>query len=112
MTRSSGKHIFRLLLAAWFLPVLLALAQQRTGQVRVLVVPDHPDWTYSSGQQARFRISTMRDGHSLTNVKVAYRLGPEMLEPTVSETVPLPPDGLTVTGTMNEPGFLRCIATV
>jgi cephalosporin-C deacetylase len=109
---SSVSRNLRLLFVLLFLLVLMASAQQRTGQVRVLVVPDHPDWTYSSGQQASFRISTLRDGHPLNNVKVAYSLGPEMVEPRVSETVPLPSEGLTVSGSMKEPGFLRCIVTV
>jgi cephalosporin-C deacetylase len=112
MTRGSTSRIFRFFVAALFLSVSLASAQQHTGQVRVLVVPDHPDWAYSPGQQAKFRISTLRDGHPLTDVKVTYHVGPEMMEPSVSETVPLRSEGLTVTGTMNEPGFLRCIASI
>ena len=112
MTVNSVGRSLRFILVVLFLSVLLATAQQQTGQVRVLVVPDHPDWTYSPGQQVRFRISTLRDGHPLPDVKVTYHIGPEMMEPAESETVPLPTAGLTVTGTLNEPGFLRCIATI
>lgn len=112
MQNSSISRNLRLFFVPLFLLVLMASAQQRTGQVRVLVVPDHPDWTYSPGQQASFRINALRDGHPLSNVKVTYSLGPEMMDPQVSETVPLPSEGLTVSGSMKEPGFLRCIVTV
>ncbi len=112
MHNKSIARILRLTFAFLFLFVLLSPAQEHTGQVRVLVVPDRPDWTYSLGQQAGFRISASRDGHPLSNVNVTYRIGPEMLEPLVSETAALPSAGLEVSGTMKEPGFLRCIATV
>ena len=49
----------------------------------------------------------------LSGIKVTYRIGPEMMPPKIDQTATLTDDGLTVEGgTMNEPGFLRCIATV
>ena len=109
--RAIGRN-FKTLLVGLLLFTSLASAQVRTGQVRVTVAPDHPDWTYTVGQQAIFKISAVRDGHSLNGVKVSYRLGPEMMEPAQPQTVLLPAEGLTVKGTMTEPGFLRCIASL
>ncbi len=95
---------------------LLALtltAQDRAGTIQVRVSTDRADWLYEPGQPVRFRIVAVQDGHPLSGVQVNYRIGPEMLPPRSDETVALPAEGLTIDGgTMNEPGFLRCIATV
>jgi cephalosporin-C deacetylase len=95
---------------------LLALplaAQDRIGTVQVRVSTDRADWRYEPGQPVRFRIVATRDGHPLTGVKVNYRIGPEMMPPKIEQSATLTADGLTVEGgTMNEAGFLRCIATV
>jgi cephalosporin-C deacetylase len=99
-----------ILLAALVFPVF---AQDRIGSVQVRVSTDRPDWRYEPGQAVRFRIAAVQDGHPLAGVKVTYRIGPEMMPPKFDQTVILPAEGLVVEGgTLNEPGFLRCIATV
>ena len=45
-------------LGAW------AIGQERTGAVRVSVVPDRADWSYAIGAPARFRVTVARDGHA------------------------------------------------
>ncbi|HXK62108.1 MAG TPA: hypothetical protein PLP42_19665 [Acidobacteriota bacterium] len=93
--------------------VTLTLAQERTGRVFVRVTPDRADWTYSVGEQVTFHISAVMDGHPLPDAVVEYAIGPEMVKPTLTKTVALPPEGLAVSGgTMQQPGFLRCVATV
>ena len=95
---------------------LLALpltAQDRVGTVQVRVSTDRADWRYQPGQPVRFHIVAVQDGHALSGIKVNYRIGPEMMPPVIDQTATLTAGGLTVDGgTMNEPGFLRCIATV
>src|ERR1043165_8998064 len=95
---------------------LLALflgAQDRIGTVQVRVSTDRSDWRYEPGQPVRFRITAVQDGHALSGIKVNYRIGPEMMPPKIDQTVSLSDSDLTVEGgTMDEPGFLRCIATV
>ena len=89
------------------------LAQDRIGTVQVRVSTDHADWRYQPGQPVRFHITAIQDGHPLAGVKVTYKIGPEMMPPKIDQTIALPASGLTVDGgTLNEPGFLRCIATV
>lgn len=100
-------------LAFLALLALPLLAQDRIGTVQLRVSTDHADWRYEPGQPVRFRIVAIQDGHPLTGIKVTYRIGPEMMPPKVDQTATLTAAGLTVDGgTMNEPGFLRCIATV
>lgn len=98
------------LLSLLILPVV---AQDRTGTIFVRVSTDRSDWSYEPGQPVRFRIVAVQDGHPLSGVKVTYKIGPEMMPPKIEQTATLTADGLVVDGgTMNEPGFLRCIATV
>jgi cephalosporin-C deacetylase-like acetyl esterase len=88
-------------------------AQDRTGTVQIRVTTDHADWRYQPGETVKFRIVAIQDGHPLSGAKVTYRIGPEMMTPRIEQTVVLPEGGLTVdAGTMNEAGFLRCIATL
>jgi cephalosporin-C deacetylase-like acetyl esterase len=87
-------------------------AQERTGVVRLQVVPDHADWTYALGAAASFRVFATRDGHAVALPSVTWKLGPEMLDPTEEKTLPLPAEGLAVKTTgPKQPGFVRLVAT-
>ncbi len=100
-------------LAILFLLSFSLFAQERVGTVQVRVSTDRADWLYEPGQPVRFRIAVVQDGHPLSGAKVTYRIGPEMLPPKIDQSATLTGEGLTVDGgTMNEPGFLRCIVTV
>ena len=89
------------------------LAQDYIGSIQLRVSTDHANWRYEPGQPVRFRIVALRDGHPVSGLKVSYRIGPEMMPPKVEQTATTTEEGLTVDGgTMKEPGFLRCIATL
>lgn len=99
-------------IAALFLFTFLAPAQDHTGAVSVRVQTDRAGWLYSPGQPVRFLITVIRDGHPVRNAKLTYKAGPEMMPPTIDKTVDFTGTGVTVeAGTMNQAGFLRCIAT-
>src|SRR5512139_2903276 len=83
-------------------------AQDRTGAVRVSVVPERADWSYAIGATARFHVTITRDGHALEGTALRYACGPEMMPPVVERDAKLPADALVIEGgTMKEPGFLR-----
>jgi cephalosporin-C deacetylase-like acetyl esterase len=90
-----------------------AFAQARLAAVQVVVAPDRADWTYATGQPAKFTISVLADNNPLAGATVSYKAGPEQMPATVEKTgVAVPAGGLVVdAGTLKEPGFLRCIAT-
>ncbi len=101
------------ILAVLLLTSAMAAAGEQTGAVQVRVRPDREGWTYAVGELVTFQIGAFRDGFPLRDVKVSYRIGPEMMPPRIDRTVALPLEGLKVDGgTMSEPGFLRCVATV
>lgn len=112
MPTSFRKTFIFCIAIAWLL-ALPSFAQDRIGLVQVRVATDRADWRYEPGQPVKFRITAIQDGHPLAGAKITYRVGPEMMPPRVEQTVALTGSEITVDGgTMNEPGFLRCIATV
>jgi cephalosporin-C deacetylase-like acetyl esterase len=84
--------------------------------VKVLVGPDHNDWTYKTGETAKFNVMVIRDGNPIADAVVSYKVGPEKMDPVkTEENVVLKKGTLTINGgTMRTPGFLRCevVATV
>ncbi len=91
---------------------LPATAQDRIGTVQVRVKTERADWTYKLGQPVKFTITVIQDGHPATNAKLIYRIGPEQMPPKIEQTVTFNGAEIIVDGgTLNEPGFLRCIAT-
>ncbi len=83
-------------------------AAVRIATVQVRVAPDHRDWTYVTGEPAKFRVTVTADNTPVDNVTVSYTVGPE-LQPAPMQAAAVPLDGLVIdAGTMKQPGFLRC----
>jgi cephalosporin-C deacetylase len=83
----------------------------RAATARVVVVPDHRDWTYKIGEPVRFTVNVTADNEPVDNASITYTVGPDMY-PGEKKTVPLPLTGLVIdAGSMTVPGFLRCIVT-
>lgn len=87
-------------------------AQSRIATLQVRVAPDRAGWTYRVGEPVKFRVSVSHDNQPFTGATVRYKVGPEML-PTEEKTAILPAEGLVIDGgTLAEPGFIRCTATI
>ncbi|MDQ3750819.1 MAG: hypothetical protein M3367_17650 [Acidobacteriota bacterium] len=90
-----------------------ANAQERLGNYQIRVVPNRDDWTYELNQSAKFTISVTLDNHQVSNLPLKYSCGLEAMPPTIEKTVMTTAQTLTVEGgTLDKPGFLRCIATL
>jgi cephalosporin-C deacetylase-like acetyl esterase len=101
------------MLAALIFTGVLTCAEVQVGRIEVLVAPDHPDWKYVPGEKAVFHIRAIRNGSDITGAEVTYSVGPEMMPAATTRTVALERGGLRIDGgTMQAPGFLRCIAKV
>jgi len=89
-----------------------SLYSQPTEQrVKVIVAPDHSDWTYKVNEKVKFTISVIQDGNPLKNVKIHYETGPEKMDPQKKETATLINGTISIEGgTLTSPGFLRCTA--
>ncbi|HEX7017016.1 MAG TPA: acetylxylan esterase [Cyclobacteriaceae bacterium] len=108
------KRIFLLLL---LLPYVHHEMLAQPGQlVKVIVGADHDDWTYKTGETAKFNVMVIRSGNPVKDAVVSYKVGPEKMDPTMQEeNVVLKKGTLTINGgTLKSPGFLRCevVATV
>ena len=101
----------KLFLLLFWLNANLLLAQPVERLIKVVVAPDHMDWTYKTGETAKFAITVLKDGNPLKGAKVRFEIGPEKMEPTRKETITLTTGTLTLDGgTMKTGGFLRCVA--
>lgn len=89
-----------------------ANAQERLGNYQIRVAPERSDWTYELNQPAKFTVSVTLDNHQVSGVPLNYKCGLDGMPPTLEKTVTTTKESLTIeTGTLKEPGFLRCTAT-
>ena len=82
-------------------------SQSGTPLIKVIIAPDHVDWTYKVNETAEFTVQVFKFGNLLENVIVDYVAGPEMLPDIKKEGVILKKGRLELSGTMKVPGFYR-----
>jgi cephalosporin-C deacetylase len=101
--------ITRLLVLSTLLIILSlnGLSQPPQSLVKVIVTPDHRDWTYKVNEVAKFSVEVLKYGHLMENVTVDYESGPEMLPDQKKEGVILKTGKIEFSGTMKTPGFYR-----
>ncbi len=99
----------RLFTVTLFLALLAvnAISQSNTGLIKVIVAPDHKDWTYKVNEQAKFSVQVLKYGNLVDNVTVDYETGPEALPDIKKEGVLIKNGKLELSGTMKQPGFFR-----
>lgn len=83
------------------------LSQSNTGLYKVIVSPDHKDWTYKLNEQAKFSVQVLKYGNLVENVTVDYETGPEQFPDNKKEGVVLKSGKTEFSGTMKVPGFYR-----
>jgi cephalosporin-C deacetylase len=86
---------------------LNALSQPGSGLIKVIVSPDHKDWTYKVNEEAKFSVQILKYGNLVENVTIDYETGPEMLPDVKKEGVVLKNGKTEFSGTMKSPGFYR-----
>jgi len=104
------KHpISKLLLQLAFLVVFTvsAAAQGGTSLIKVIVAPDHKDWTYKVNETAKFSVQVLKYGNLMDNVTIDYETGPEAWPDVKKEGVVLKNGKTEFSGTMKVPGFYR-----
>lgn len=87
-------------------------SQPAEQMIRVVVAPDHTDWTYKTGEPVKFSITVLQHGNPVKHAAVRYAIGPEKMEPVKTDSLSLASGMLVVDGgTLKTPGFLRCTVT-
>jgi cephalosporin-C deacetylase len=84
-----------------------AFSQAGTPLVKVIISPDHKDWTYKLNEEAKFAVQVIQYGNLLENVTVDYETGPETLPDVKKEGVVLKNGKTEFSGKMKVPGFYR-----
>ena len=103
-----------------FLSVLLALifslsigAQPRRELVKVIVTPNHTNWTYEIGERAEFSVTVLKNNVPIEGIEIGYVIQPELVDIWDKGTVILKKGTAIIKAEkLSEPGFLRCTATV
>ena len=100
------------LVFTFFLQVIVQ-AQPRLEIIKVIVAPDHSDWTYKTGEPVNFKITVLKDGSPVKNCKIRYEVGPEKMEPVKKDSL-LSPNGVFAVPpvTLKTAGFVQCKAFV
>lgn len=107
--RLTNKLYLCLLAPALF--VQLSSAQPKKEIVEVRVKPCHAEWQAKIGEKIRFEISVLKDGIELKDAALSYCVGKEMM---LGKTTEVAFRGQTIrvdAGSLNEPGFVSCVAT-
>ncbi|MDR1788997.1 MAG: acetylxylan esterase [Opitutaceae bacterium] len=90
-----------------------AFAAARIAAPQVIVSPDRPGWTYAAGEPVKFTILVLADNQPLKNAVVSVKIGPEQQPAAIEKNIPLSTDAIVIDGgTLSQPGFLRCTASV
>ena len=99
----------RVFLQSLFL-ILLSISvfsQPATTLIKVIVSPDHKDWTYKLSEEAKFSVQVLKYGNLLENVTIDYQMGPDMLPDVIKQGVMLKNGKTELSGSMKVPGFYR-----
>ena len=110
---SSMKQL--LCLCATLIMYITGIAQNQIHQsdVRFVAVPDHADWNYRTGENARIDLQVFAYGVPYDGAEVSYEIGPELLPADTKGTLTLKNGRATLSmGTMKKPGFRDCRFTV
>lgn len=93
-------------------PPRAAPAPAADPSIHLAITLDRPDWRYHVGDSARFHVGLDRGGLAIPGAMVRVELGKDRMEPVRRDTVALTPSGLTLPATLDEPGFVRAVASV
>lgn len=94
---------------------LLSMAENYPYRSDLLWVtePDHADWIYRTGENAKIKVSLFKYGIPQDGITVEYETGSELMPADKKGNIKLKDGKAEINiGTMKEPGFRDCIFTV
>jgi cephalosporin-C deacetylase-like acetyl esterase len=90
---------------------LAGFAQIRGNEIRVMVTPNHSDWTYKLGTKCTFTVRVFKNQCLLPDVVADYEMGPLLYPDVKKHDVVLKSGELSLSGSLNNPGFYRLSVT-
>lgn len=89
-----------------------AFSEIKADCIEIKVSPNHESWNYKVGEEVTFKIQVLEDQKLLPMSLVTITIGPEKLPPIVKLEKELIGGEMEIdAGTMQTPGFLRCIVS-
>ena len=96
------------LLLLW-VGVSCLLAQPHERMIKVIVIPNHADWSYRVGEEAEFHVKVLKNHVCMKGVKLEYQISEDMMAVRKKGNLILTDEVCCIKlGTMRQPGFLRC----
>ncbi len=90
-----------------------ASAQPRAKQIEIIMVPDHQDAIYKTGEEAKIKVTTLKNGIQLNGATISYEVSRDLLPAHDKGTLELKGyEGTIEAGTLKKPGYLRVKATI
>lgn len=89
------------------------VAQPRERMVKVIVTPNHADWSYCIGEEAEFHVKVLKNHVCLKGIEIEYQISEDMMEVSKKKRLILSDEEYCIKlGSMKKPGFLRCQVSV
>ena len=82
-------------------------AQVRGNEIRVVVSPDHTDWTYELNEPCRFTVQVYKAQNLLEGAVIDYAIGPEMYPTETKKQVTMKTGKMELSGKMHVPRFYQ-----
>ncbi len=92
-------------------PVVWAQPETTSTNYVLTVLTDRPEALYHKGEDVSFRVKLLLDEKPVDAAEVQCTLSKDGVPPTQTGRLSLGPEGGTVSGKLDEPGFLQCRAT-
>lgn len=101
-------------LLSFIMIVVMALgAIAQSNQVQLMLIPNHDNGLYESGEQVKMKVIATRCGMPLNDVEVSYEVSEDLMDAHIKKAVKLKGNEATINvGSMTKPGFLRVRARV
>jgi len=99
------------LAALWFFNPAAFAKQLKPTDYTIAVATDRAEPFYKQGETVTFTITATKQGEPLKDAKVKWKISKDGVEPPLQEGTASPENGtFTVSGKLDEPGFLQCRA--
>ncbi len=86
----------------------LVLAQQASTNYSLTVITDHTNALYHRGETVTFKIKLLLDEQPVRDAEVQWKITKDGMPPTRTGTAKLADGTGSVSGKLDEPGFLQC----
>lgn len=109
---TSLKYLILIIAGFFITSQACAFSEIKDDGIEIKISPNHESWNYKVGEEVTFKIQVLEDNKPIPMSRVSITIGPEKMPPTFKEEKELRDGEIEIDGgTMQNPGFLRCIVS-